>query len=62
LPINDAKAVTGADVARKDAETRKEETLESHFKLYKDLDQQAASASLLQQLEQHDATVAAILK
>lgn len=52
LPITDAKQVQAADVARKEAEERKEAVKENMFKLNQDIDTSLQQKSLLAELEQ----------
>lgn len=62
LPITDARVVVAADVARKEAEERKEATREHKFRAEQEIDTDLQKKSLLAELEKDDATLALMLK
>lgn len=62
LPITDAKQVQASDVARKEAEERKEAVKETMFKLDQEIDTSLQQKSLLADLESQDASLALMLK
>lgn len=62
MPITDVKIVVAADIARKEAEERKEAMHEAKFKLNQEIDSSLAQKSLMTELSATDASLALLLK
>lgn len=62
LPVTDASLVVAADIARKEEEDRKNDLKASKFELLKQIDTSLQKSSLLEELEQKDASLAIALK
>ena len=62
LTITDASLVTAADVARKEEVERKNDLKEIKFKMLQEIDTNIQSASLINDLQEKDSTLAILLK
>lgn len=62
LTITDASLVTAADVARKEEVERKNDLKEIKFKMLQEIDTNIQSASLINELQEKDSTLAILLK